>query len=304
MFHRGRALPVRGHGRVRWERAPLPSLDTYVSSDLHSSGGRSTQGHRRAPASGDPAAGVVATELPATDIADRFPDVTRPGDLPAPHRAQGRRPRDRAPRRGPAASTGRTTQTMAELRAFLDDYWTSGLERLRDVAEADRPDQRPRKDTLMAELVREIMIDATPETIWPFLIEPEQARRVDRAPSPTSTRVRAASTVCSSAARTSRRASTSRWCPTRRWSFTFGWEQDGNPITARLEHRRDHAAPRGRQDAASGSCTAASRRRRHRPHPWLGPLPRPPRDRGRPAATPVPTSAVRPVTPDSPEDHR
>jgi hypothetical protein len=25
---------------------------------------------------------------------------------------------------------------MAELRAFLDDYWTSGLERLRDVAEA------------------------------------------------------------------------------------------------------------------------------------------------------------------------
>ena len=27
--------------------------------------------------------------------------------------------------------------TMAELRAFLDDYWSSGLERLRDVAEAD-----------------------------------------------------------------------------------------------------------------------------------------------------------------------
>jgi DNA-binding transcriptional ArsR family regulator len=26
--------------------------------------------------------------------------------------------------------------TMAELRAFIDDYWTSGLERLRDVAEA------------------------------------------------------------------------------------------------------------------------------------------------------------------------
>ncbi|MEY2433540.1 MAG: hypothetical protein QOC92_3265, partial [Acidimicrobiaceae bacterium] len=25
----------------------------------------------------------------------------------------------------------------------------------------------------MAELVREIMIDASPETIWPFLTEPE-----------------------------------------------------------------------------------------------------------------------------------
>ena len=26
----------------------------------------------------------------------------------------------------------------------------------------------------MAELVREVVIDATPETIWPFLIDPEQ----------------------------------------------------------------------------------------------------------------------------------
>ena len=28
------------------------------------------------------------------------------------------------------------TSTMDDLRAFLDDYWTSGLDRLRDVAEA------------------------------------------------------------------------------------------------------------------------------------------------------------------------
>ena len=33
-------------------------------------------------------------------------------------------------------------QTMAELRAFLDDYWTSGLERLRDVAEAEEARKR------------------------------------------------------------------------------------------------------------------------------------------------------------------
>src|SRR5258708_25189234 len=28
------------------------------------------------------------------------------------------------------------TETVAELRAFLDDYWTTGLSRLRDAAEA------------------------------------------------------------------------------------------------------------------------------------------------------------------------
>ena len=40
-------------------------------------------------------------------------------------------------------------QTMAELRAFLDDYWTSGLERLRDAAEAaeDRKRKTPNKQT-------------------------------------------------------------------------------------------------------------------------------------------------------------
>lgn len=37
---------------------------------------------------------------------------------------------------------------MARLRDFLDDYWTSGLERLRDAAEAaERDKQRKRGDT-------------------------------------------------------------------------------------------------------------------------------------------------------------
>jgi DNA-binding transcriptional ArsR family regulator len=37
------------------------------------------------------------------------------------------------------------TATMAELREFLDDYWTSGLERLRDVAEASQARKRQTK---------------------------------------------------------------------------------------------------------------------------------------------------------------
>ena len=78
---------------------------------------------------------VWSEELPATDIADRFRDVSRPAisqhlavlkdaDLVS-ERRDGTRRLYRA-----------KTDTVAELRAFLDDYWTSGLERLRDVAEA------------------------------------------------------------------------------------------------------------------------------------------------------------------------
>jgi DNA-binding transcriptional ArsR family regulator len=78
---------------------------------------------------------VWSEELPATDIAGQFADVTRPaisqhlGVLKeaglVTERREGTR---RLYRANPA--------TMAELRAFLDEYWTSGLERLRDVAEA------------------------------------------------------------------------------------------------------------------------------------------------------------------------
>ena len=80
---------------------------------------------------------VWSQELPATDIADRFRDVSRPAisqhlsvlkeaDL-VTERRDGTRRLYRA-----------NTATMAELRTFLDDYWTSGLERLRDVAEAEQ----------------------------------------------------------------------------------------------------------------------------------------------------------------------
>ena len=37
------------------------------------------------------------------------------------------------------------TDTMAELRAFLDDYWTSGVHRMRDVAEAAETHKRQTK---------------------------------------------------------------------------------------------------------------------------------------------------------------
>ena len=78
---------------------------------------------------------VWSQELPATDIADRFRDVSRPAisqHLSVLKEAGLVNERRDGTRRLYSANTG----TMAELRAFLDDYWTSGLERLRDVAEA------------------------------------------------------------------------------------------------------------------------------------------------------------------------
>ena len=77
---------------------------------------------------------VWSQELPATDIADRFRDVSRPAisqHLSVLKDANLVTERRDGTRRLYQANR----ETVAELRAFLDDYWTSGLERLRDVAE-------------------------------------------------------------------------------------------------------------------------------------------------------------------------
>jgi DNA-binding transcriptional ArsR family regulator len=86
---------------------------------------------------------VWATERPASDIADHFAEVTRSaisqhlGVLKAAglvtERRDGTRRLYRADR-----------DEMKKLRSFLDDYWTSGLERLRDVAEAAQRDKEKR----------------------------------------------------------------------------------------------------------------------------------------------------------------
>jgi DNA-binding transcriptional ArsR family regulator len=87
---------------------------------------------------------VWSQELPASEIAGAFGDVSRPAisqhlsvlkeaDL-VTERRDGTRRLYRA-----------NTDAMAELRAFLDDYWTSGLERLRDVAEAAEDRKRQTK---------------------------------------------------------------------------------------------------------------------------------------------------------------
>jgi DNA-binding transcriptional ArsR family regulator len=88
---------------------------------------------------------VWSQELPATDIAERFRDVTRPAI--SQHLAVLKDANLVTERRDGTRRLYRANpQTMAELRAFLDDYWTSGLERLRDVAEAEEARKRQARD--------------------------------------------------------------------------------------------------------------------------------------------------------------
>jgi DNA-binding transcriptional ArsR family regulator len=83
---------------------------------------------------------VWSREVAASDIAAHF-DVTRSAisqhlsvlkeaDLVS-ERREGTRRYYRA-----------RSDTMEELRAFLDDYWTTGLNRLRDAAEASQRKKR------------------------------------------------------------------------------------------------------------------------------------------------------------------
>jgi uncharacterized protein YndB with AHSA1/START domain len=82
----------------------------------------------------------------------------------------------------------------------------------------------------MAELVREIMIDATPETIWPFLTEPSKyvewsGTVADLDPRPGGVyRVLVAGQFQSAGEYV-------EIVPHEKVAFTFGWEQEGNPIT-------------------------------------------------------------------------
>ena len=74
-------------------------------------------------------------ELPATSNAHHFGELTRsaisqhPGVLNAAGLVSERRD-------GTRRLYQARQEEMRKLRDFLDDYWTTGLERLRDVAEA------------------------------------------------------------------------------------------------------------------------------------------------------------------------
>lgn len=86
---------------------------------------------------------VWSRELPATDIASHFEDVTR--SAISQHLGVLREARLVSERRdGTRRLYQANRDEMAKLRTFLDDHWTTGLERLRDAAEAaERKKEKP-----------------------------------------------------------------------------------------------------------------------------------------------------------------
>jgi DNA-binding transcriptional ArsR family regulator len=78
---------------------------------------------------------VWSEELPATEIASRFAEVSR--SAISQHLSVLREADLVCERREGTRRLYRSNHhEMARLRAFLDEYWTTGLERLRDAAEA------------------------------------------------------------------------------------------------------------------------------------------------------------------------
>ena len=84
--------------------------------------------------------GFARTPFSATSIADQFGEVTRSaisqhlGVLKAAGLVSERRD-------GTRRLYQARQDEVRNLRDFLDDYWTTGLERLRDVAEAAQRDK-------------------------------------------------------------------------------------------------------------------------------------------------------------------
>ncbi len=82
----------------------------------------------------------------------------------------------------------------------------------------------------MAELVREIMIDATPETVWPYLTQADKHIEWDGTEAELDPRPGGIYRVLV-AGRYMAAGEFVEVVPMKKVVYTFGWDQEGNPIT-------------------------------------------------------------------------
>ena len=83
----------------------------------------------------------------------------------------------------------------------------------------------------MAELIREVMIDATPETIWPFLTDPEKHVEWEGTVAEIDPRPGGIHRVLVGGKHTAL-GEYVEVVPLEKVVFTFGWDEPGHPIPA------------------------------------------------------------------------
>jgi uncharacterized protein YndB with AHSA1/START domain len=83
----------------------------------------------------------------------------------------------------------------------------------------------------MAELVREIMIDATPDTVFPFLVERDKLLLWEGTDAEVDARPGGILKVLLGGGLHQSSGEFVEIVPNEKVSYTFGWEQEGNPIT-------------------------------------------------------------------------
>jgi len=89
---------------------------------------------------------VWSTEMPASQIAARFEDITR--SAVSQHLGVLREAELILERRDGTRRLYRANHTeMAKLRSFLDGYWADSLQRLRELAEATEQTTQQRERT-------------------------------------------------------------------------------------------------------------------------------------------------------------
>ena len=127
----------------------------------------------------------------------------------------------------------------------------------------------------MAELMREVVMDASPATIFPFLTDPAQHVRWMGTEAELDPRVGGAYRVLVQG----KHPAVGEFVevvPDRKVVFTFGWDEPDHPIPAGSTEVEITLIPDGDKTTVRLVHRGSARRRRERPHPGLGPLPRPP----------------------------
>ena len=81
---------------------------------------------------------------------------------------------------------------MLELRRFLDSFWDEGLLSVKQAVESSSGTE-PAMTTAPPDIVREVVIAAPPEVVFPYFTEPEKMIVVEGGRPRPSTRDRAAS---------------------------------------------------------------------------------------------------------------